>query len=126
MRSVIYSLVILLLIVGLIIYSSYYVGKTANDLAYGMEDIIKSAEEDDWNKVTEVNNQNIEKWYKASKKYSWIFHHDEIDAISIHMEELDKYIMMEEKTDVLATAGSLRFLFEHLPKRNQLNWENIL
>jgi hypothetical protein len=90
-----------------------------------MEKILQSAEAEDWETVSAINNQNVEKWYKISNVYNTLMNHEEVDNISIYMEQIDKYIKEREKTDVLAIAGSLRFLFEHLPKKNKATLGNI-
>lgn len=126
MKSVVASVIILVFIFGLMFFSSSYVNSTANDMASSMETILTSAEEENWETVNGINNENIEKWHKISKVYNCIFHHDEVDKISIYMEEIDKYIKTQEKTDTMAAAASLRFLFEHLSKKDQASWENII
>lgn len=126
MKSVVISIILLLIIFSVIYYSTNYINVTATELSLRMEKIIDYTQDENWEEVGKLNKEIIEKWLIVSKVYNCFIHHEEVDKISIYMEEIDKYITSQEKTNTLAAAGSLRFLFEHLPKKDALTVENVL
>lgn len=113
-----------LLILGGIFYNNS-LSEESQHLNYLTNNIMTSLETEDYSRaalqLSELNSQ-VEKF----KKFYFVTdNHAEVDNIKLHISELTMYIQEESKTDALATANALKFLFMHLPENVLFRLGNI-
>lgn len=125
MRALVTSGVLLLIIIIILLCAGWYLNSTSSELLADMERTIEYVENDSWNEAKDSTDRIMQQWIHTSGRYQYMIHHNEIDAVSTALERLRRYIQEKNKTDSLAEASVLRFLFEHLPKKNALTGGNV-
>jgi hypothetical protein len=119
----------ILLVLALIIGSSFFASRTLYSSTQIIEEKILEIEtntyEKDWESAKDNIKTVMESWPKTEKKWSVLLDHSDIDAISTSIFRLSIYLEAKNITLALAETASLKQLLKTIPHREVLSLTNI-
>jgi hypothetical protein len=119
----------ILLVLALIIGSSFFASRTLYSSTKIIEEKILEIEtntyEKDWESAKDNIKTVMESWPKTEKKWSILLDHSDIDAISTSIFRLSIYLEAKNTTLALAETASLKQLLKTIPHREVLSLTNI-
>lgn len=74
------------------------------------------------NTITNIEN----KWDSIEKKWATIVEHIEIDNLEIALLQIKQYIKENNKTEALIKIQETKFLLNHIPEKEKINFKNIM
>ncbi len=125
MRTFIFSLVLLLVLVtGLVFYDRYLYSESEN-LVSLVDALSAAAEEEDWEESERAMARLHSEWEKASPRLASFTDHALLDDILITTAAASGFLRMREGPELVAEAKTLRALAEHIHAREKLSLYNI-
>ncbi len=125
MRIYISLIITVALIIGLGLGSLYLLNNCVDTVTANFNDWAKVIENGDWPKAEEYYQQTDALWQKKGSLCQIFIGHAEIDFINTTLTRLGACQTMKSKTDALIELKSLQQSLQHLPQKEQINWENI-
>lgn len=65
------------------------------------------------------------RWARTEMFWALVTDHREMDQIQLAIDRADKYLRSGGLSHALAELASLRFLLEHIPKKETLGWSSV-
>jgi len=126
MRGVIISGAILLVIVALMSVSWVAIEKAGENMCARIDIIKEDVRLEKWEKAEKHTEDLQKQWEKDVRWITMLVDHRETDEIAKEIYALEEYIEYREVPELMATASSLRELFEHIPRKERPSLENII
>lgn len=126
MKAFIAAIVILVFLIGFGVGSYVYLEKTAQILVEKTEFLDKSVHKKDWNAAEKNFSSLTSSWDKANEKWTMLIDHQELDRINISMSRIREYIQVRHLPGLAAELAELRLLLLHIPKKEAINFDNLL
>ncbi len=126
MKQLIYSLIIIILIVSLGIYTIKTVEGEAENLHTLIVELEDNIFKDEWENAKSIAETTQEEWDKYKKVWPMLIDHFEIDNLNTKLAELHAYIISNNKTETLSKIAALKVLVKHIPERESFIIQNIL
>ncbi|MBE5812907.1 MAG: DUF4363 family protein [Clostridiales bacterium] len=126
-KTLIISLVGLIVVVILSIFIQKYLEKSSEILVEKIDELMEAVEDDKINESVGIREKIQEKWDDTQNKWAALIDHEEIDNIEETMHRIEMLIGdPEEKVELLSELNRLSFYLKHIPEREAFSIENIL
>lgn len=126
MKTFIISLIVLIiLMVGINIYSSY-LNNTISDIQEGIDSISSLTYEKEWEKCKEKVETLFDIWDKTEPVLAMFNDHEDVDNIKLSLTELKESVLHENYEHSFNALEETKILLERLSKNENLSLENIL
>ena len=125
MRGMIISGTLFALVVIFCIYSGARLEKVGGETSVVIEEIQNDVENEKWEEALLKTQSLQEKWEKDVKWITVLIDHRETDEINQTLSALCEYVYYRETPELMATASSLKQMFEHIPLKERLIIENV-
>jgi len=126
-KTLIISLVGLIVVVILSIFIQKYLEKSSEILVEKIDELMEAVEDDKINESVGIREKIQEKWDDTQNKWAALIDHEEIDNIEETMHRVEMLIGdPEEKVELLSELNRLRFYLKHIPEREAFSLENVL
>jgi hypothetical protein len=126
MKQLIYSLIIIIIIVSLGIYTIKTVEGEAESLHTLMVELEDNIFNNEWESAKSIAETTQKQWDKYKKVWPMLIDHFEIDNMNTKLAELHAYIISRNKTETLSKIAALKVLIKHIPERESFIIQNIL
>ncbi|NLN49464.1 MAG: DUF4363 family protein [Clostridiales bacterium] len=126
MKQLILSIIIVVVILSLGVFTIKTIGKEAENLNTLLIEIENSVYDDNWAEANIVSESIEELWDKYKKEWPMLIDHLEIDNLSSKLAELRAYITSSNKDETLAKVAALKILVKHIPEKESFIIQNIL
>ncbi|ODA41496.1 DUF4363 family protein [Desulfosporosinus sp. BG] len=126
MRTVYIIVIIVILLLGGSLISYRYLQSTTQTLGVELESVEKSISTEKWEIAEKDLNTTLECWDKNKILWTVLLDHQEIDAIDIGINRLDKFIKTQNISLSLGEVSSLKLRLDHIADTEKLNLQNIL
>lgn len=125
MRSVITALIIFILLITLICFSSAYVKASAKEIADKITETEKTVTEKGCAYANDGAKELKDLIDRKSKWFEAIYEHIETDQLRTHCISAQSYINSGSASDALAELAVLKMLTNHLPEKDILSINNF-
>jgi len=126
-KTLIISLVGLIVVVILSIFIQKYLEKSSEILVEKIDELMEAVEDDKINESVGIREKIQEKLDDTQNKWAALIDHEEIDNIEETMHRIEMLIGdPEEKVELLSELNRLSFYLKHIPEREAFSIENIL
>lgn len=125
MRGVWVSSVLFLLIIIGMFLSQFMLEKHSDqmiDMLSYTTDLVKGEK---WEEALGQTEKIEYDWEKDSKWISMLVNHSETEEILKNIYAMKEYVRYREIPELMATAATLKGLFEHIPAKERPTFENI-
>ena len=126
MKQLILSIIIVVVILSLGVFTIKTIGKEAENLNTLLIEIENSVYDDNWAEANIVSESIEELWDKYKKEWLMLIDHLEIDNLSSKLAELRAYITSSNKDETLAKVAALKILVKHIPEKESFIIQIIL
>lgn len=126
MRSIIVTIVIIVLIIAISIFSSYTLNNITDKMIQKNQQIELALKSHDSDEAIRLSQELSE--YAAQKRslLSTTIEHNSISNIDVYISEMRQYILSGCEYDALAKSAAVDKLLQELPRNYKLKAENIL
>lgn len=125
MKQLIYSLVLVIAIIFVGIFTIKMLNKDAESLHTLLVEIEDNVYSDDWSMAQKIIKETKKEWDKYKKVWPMLIDHLEIDNVNTKLAELQAYISSNNKTETLSRLAALKVLIKHIPERESFIIQNI-
>jgi hypothetical protein len=125
MKKFISSMVLLVAIVLSGLLLTGYIKKSSQGLADIIKDTSELIDSGSWDMAKERIDSLEKKWDKTEKKWGVLIDHFEMDNIEMAMIKSKKYIETKDMPLASAELDNLKFMVEHIHKKELLDLKNI-
>lgn len=125
LKELIFSLIALTVIIfsGMSIKSYLY--RTTQTLLEEIEKAESYVNNDRWDDAHKAILDLSQRWDSTEKKWALFTNHHEIDNITISIRTSSEYIKAKQKSEALASISTLKHYVSHIPKMEDVSFENI-
>jgi hypothetical protein len=124
-KIILFSISVIASILFSTFYINNYIVKTTDYLISEIKIIESNLDQNQWQNANDRVNKLVDSWEKIEKKWTLIINHHEIDSITISLKSVDEYIETRNRTDAQTYISILKHYIGHIPKMEELSWENI-
>ncbi len=118
-------IVIVVLILGLDIFTQNYTKKSMNKISEMLAnlkvEILQTNKSEITKKVKEIDNN----WNKMHDKLAYYIEHDELEKVDTAIVTMKSYIETEDYSSAVAELDEGKFVLEHIQKKNAFNLQNV-
>ncbi len=125
MKQLIYSLVLVIAIIFMGIFTIKMLSNDAESLHTLLIEIEDNVYSDNWGKAQAIIKDTKKEWDKYKKIWPMLIDHLEIDNVNTKLAELQAYITSNDKTETLSRLAALKVLIKHIPERESFIIQNI-
>lgn len=125
MRTLIFTLILLIGIVGLSWYTLSYLDNSSQEMLTLINNLENNIKSESWSDTEIPLKDIVSRWDKVEKSWTIVLDHRETDEIELTLARLKSFINSQEQGDALAELSALRFLLEHIPGKEKLLLRNI-
>lgn len=126
MRRLFTACVILALLLGVSLYSSYAVGNLSKTCIQQLKQAQSMAVQDDWQQARIMTHQTFQHWQSFHFPLHTVLRHAENDQILISFRTVEQYLLLEEMDQYAAANITLITQMELLAEMEQASLENVL
>lgn len=126
MRTVIATILILVVFVVGTLILNRYINTSCEKLLNDVKELHTSVEDSRWTDVKKQVAGLNKEWEDTKKRWQLFLEHYEIDAIDIVLSRLEQYAEIENKALAIGETAELRFLISHIKDKEDLKLINIL
>ncbi len=123
--SVIILIVLLVFIIGLDVYSYYYLKNTAADISRSIEELPETINREDWDKAYSSLARTTKKWSSVKGVWAVLINHDEIDNIDMILARLKSFVKYKDVNESVAEYREFKEVVEHVPESQRFSLVNI-
>ncbi len=123
--SVIILIVLLVFIIGLDVYSYYYLKNTAADISRSIEELPETIDREDWGKAYSSLAKTTKKWSSVKGMWAVLINHDEIDNIDMILARLKSFVKYKDVNESVAGYREFKEVVEHIPESQRFSLVNI-
>lgn len=123
--SVIILIVLLVFIIGLDVYSYYYLKNTAADISRSIEELPETINREDWDKAYSSLARTTKKWSSVKGVWAVLINHDEIDNIDMILARLKSFVKYKDVNESVAEYREFKEVVEHIPESQRFSLVNI-
>ena len=123
--SVIILIVLLVFIIGLDVYSYYYLKNTAADISRSIEELPETINREDWDKAYSSLAKTTKKWSSVKGVWAVLINHDEIDNIDMILARLKSFVKYKDVNESVAEYREFKEVVEHIPESQRFSLVNI-
>lgn len=99
--------------------------RTSTDLQKSISGVEADTTAENWENAEQGVKQIKSKWAGVSKTWSILIDHQEIDNIEFTLSKMEKLISVRDKNSALAESSALMNYVRHIPRKENLNFQNI-
>lgn len=125
MKQIIAIFIIILLFIGLSMYTNFYLETSSQNIVSHIDNIETFCRHQDWNSINKELQLVNDKWENTKTIWSMLIEHDEVDKIESSLSKVSKYIESKNTSEILAENSNLKVMVKHIPQTYFLNLENI-
>ncbi len=126
MRSLITTLLILVIFVVGSFATNKYIVNSCEKLLEDIELLSKFVKDNEWDNSKNQLKELKEEWEDTKKVWQLFLAHYEMDGMDIAIARLDEYVEIEEQSLTLGEMAAFRLLISHIKDKESLKLENIL
>ncbi len=126
MKQLIYSLIIIIMILSLGLFTIKTIDKEAENLHTLLMEMESNVYKEDWANANILSESMGKLWDEYKKEWPMLIDHLEIDNLSSKLAELHVYIISSSKIEALAKIAALKVLVKHIPEKESFIIQNIL
>lgn len=87
---------------------------------------MSSVEDGQWEKANSGFDELEQSWHKIRKYWPVLIHHQEMDRIEESMSKIKSYLKHRESSDAEAELNNLIHYIQHIPEKEEFNFQNVL
>ncbi|QUH18913.1 DUF4363 family protein [Alkaliphilus sp. B6464] len=126
MRTVVVTLLILVIFIVGTFMINQYINRSCEKLLEDIKILNKSINENEWSQAKDRLEGLKAQWKDTKKIWQLFLEHYEMDAIDIAIARLSQYVEIEERTSALGELGEFRLLISHIKDKGSLKLVNVL
>ncbi|NLM20459.1 MAG: DUF4363 family protein [Peptococcaceae bacterium] len=125
MRATVIIVLGFIILFGSAILVSYKVNETASMIEENLEQAGTFIETDEWEKASQIINNNYESWQKTKQWWALVVNHNVLNNVEISYQRLNRLVYYQEKSFSLAELDTLITLLKDIPETESLKIINI-
>lgn len=126
MKVFISTLLVLVLLIGLMFLYTWALTTVSQNLLDAVGIIAARVEENDLDGAGRAYENYYEMFNKYERYIEILIDHGEIDPILVSNANARMYLKQQDTESLEAELSVLEAIYEHLPRKEALSWENIL
>lgn len=127
MRRLWISVTVLILLFGLTMYNSYYLGSYTKELTTLLRQAEICAAEEDWDAAADKTEAALDRWKNRETYLHMVLQHRDTDEVLLAFQEVQQLIShQEDGGEYSASNARLITQIELLHETEQLNWKNLI
>ncbi|NLL51103.1 MAG: DUF4363 family protein [Peptococcaceae bacterium] len=125
MRATLVIVLGFIILFGSAILVSHKVNVTAGIIEESLEQVSTLIETDEWDKASQIINNNYESWQEAKRWWALVVNHNVLNNVEISYQRLNRLVYYQEKSFSLAELDTLITLLKDIPETESLRIINI-
>lgn len=126
MRLYVMIITLVVLMLGLGVFTLQLLSGTTKDITSNFDHIYDSINNQDWKAAEEQIAGAEELWSKHKNWWAVVIDHQEIDNIDESFSKIGEYIKSHDKALSSGELVVLKQFLEHIPEKEKINLKNIL
>lgn len=126
MKYLVIAAFISVLLIGTGFYTNHYVTDSSGSLLKQANSMEQSVRDGNWQEAKNQFDRLNASWVKINYVWTIILDHQELDSINQSMVRTEQFLDTRYKPGFMAEAAQLKMFFQHIPKKDALNLQNIL
>ena len=126
MRLLTSLLLVSLFIVSSSLYINTRIAQSADQIAVEIDSVSRAIQEDDWTEAFEGFKKMESEWNRSKQWWPIIIDHREIDNIEFTLSKTTSYVQNKNKDLSLGELSALKEMVAHIPRKEAINFKNIL
>lgn len=124
-KELIVSIVIIVSIVSLDMFTQNFTEKTVDEISNKLESLKQIILDENIEEIKKQAEEINEVWEEKNEKLAYFIEHDELEKVSNSITEMKSHIDTETFTDAIAELEEGIFVLKHIEERNALSLKNI-
>ncbi|MEQ8201051.1 MAG: DUF4363 family protein [Syntrophomonadaceae bacterium] len=125
MRLLIGVLATLIILISSGIWINDWLSDSSDHLVEQIEAVSRQVEAGDWSAASAEVGQLERKWDKEAKWWPVFMEHQEIDNIEFSLARCKEYVSSQDHALAAGQLSEIRLMIEHIPRKEEINIENI-
>lgn len=126
MRGVLVSSILFAIVVALMLFTAFALENAGSAMCDMLDKVCEAVKNEHWDKAEEDTAALKEEWEKNEKWITMLVNHNETEKVVENIYALQQYVIYKETPELMATAQTLKKLFEHIPGKERPTLENII
>ena len=126
MKRLCAACIILLLLLGLSLYSGHAIGTLTGNCVQQLKAAQQLAAQDDWPQAREITQKVFQNWQEHDFSIHALARHSDADQILISFRAVGQYLQLEEMDQYAAANTTLITQLELLAEMEQASLKNVL
>lgn len=118
--------IILALILGLGFWTNYSLQRSTNELSQKIDRISKAVEGNQWETAEQQTGKLEKSWAQKARWWPIFLDHQEMDNIEFSLAKVKEYVASHDSPLSRGQLSELKLMIEHIPRKEEINLENIL
>lgn len=125
MRIIVFVIILLIGLVSFAWYTQHYLETSSEAILKEINLYEGQVKEEIWQEAEASLDKINSHWHRIKTKWKVVLDHRETDEIGLALGRLESFTFVEDQGAALAELYALRFLLEHIPKKERLLLRNI-
>jgi len=126
MKVWLYSLLGLIIFIFLSVRVQHYLISSSDELTQIINQTDQAVQSKIWLQAKTTLHQFEKNWKKTKASWSLLLNHQEVDNIEQSLIRSKRAITAKDYSNAQLELGSLKNYITHVPKKEALNWTNVL
>jgi len=115
---------------GLLIGAGFWINNSLQEstdrLSNQIQQVSNSIQQGDWSGARRSSDKLQRSWEKDARWWPVVLDHQEIDNIEFTMSRTSEYVRNQDPALAQGQLAELKLMVEHIPRKEEVNLENIL
>ena len=126
MRGVLVSSILFAIVLVLMLFTALALENAGSTMCDMLDKVCEDVKNEHWDKAEENTAALKDEWEKNEKWITMLVNHNETEKVVENIYALQQYVIYKETPELMATAQTLKKLFEHIPGKERPTLENII
>ena len=124
-KETIICVFIIILIIGLDIFTQNYTKKSTIEITECLSELKKEIEDDNLQKARDKIEELDEKWDNKHDKLAYYIEHDELEKVDTSIVQVKSFVENDDIPSAIAELETGKFVLEHIERKYKFNLQNI-
>ncbi|MGR6836945.1 DUF4363 family protein [Syntrophomonas erecta] len=126
MRLLVSIFLILSMTIASGIWFNHSLQGSAGELTRQIDQVCREIREERWEAAIKQTEELEKIWEQKAKYWPVILDHQEMDNIEFSLAKVMEYVASQDNALSLGQLSELKLMIEHIPRKEEVNLENIL
>ncbi len=126
MRLLVGVITIVLFLIGSGFWINDQLLDSSNRLISQIDKVSRQVSEEDWAGAQMQADELEKRWKQEAHWWPVFLEHQEMDNIEFSLARCQKYVTARDDALAMGQLSEIRLMIEHIPRKEQINLENIL